>query len=261
VVAGRAFTDADTRPSTPVAIVNEEYARKFLANRNPIGQRLSAVVRSEKRELEIVGVVRSTAHFSLRRAPPATVYVPYDQLTGDVPTNVEVRAIGSSGALTAAIQQALQPLLPTAPVEVQALSSQVDATLVQERMMATLGTGFGALALALAAVGIYGLLGYGVARRTREIGIRMALGAKPAGVIGLILRGAHAPLVAGIALGLPAAWALSRLFASMLFGLTPADPIAIGGATVLLVLVAHAAAYLPARRAARVDPLIALRSE
>jgi predicted permease len=261
LVAGRAFTDADTRQSTPVAIVNEDYVRKFLANRTPIGQRLTAVVRREKRELEIVGVARSTAHFSLRSAPPATVYVPYDQLTGDVPTNVEVRAIGSSGALTVAIQQALQPLLPTAPVEVQPLSSQVDATLVQERMMATLGTGFGALALALAAVGIYGLLGYGVARRTREIGIRMALGAKPAGVVALVLRGARAPLVAGIALGLPAAWALSRLFASMLFGLTPADPIAIGGATVLLVLVAHAAAYLPARRAARVDPLIALRSE
>jgi putative ABC transport system permease protein len=261
IIAGREFSDADTRLSTPVAIVNEDYARRFLPNRNPIGQRLTAVVRNEKRELEIVGVARSIAHFSLRSAPPETVYVPYYQLTGDVPTNVEVRAIGSLAALTPVLQQALQPLLPTAPVEVHPLSSQVDATLVQERMMATLGTGFGALALALAAVGIYGLLAYGVARRTREIGIRMALGAKRTGVVALILRGARAPLVAGIAVGLPVAWALSRLFASMLFGLTPADPIAVGGATVLLVLVAHAAAYLPARRAARVDPLIALKCE
>ena len=261
IAAGREFTDADTRQSAPVAIVNEDYVRQYLANRNPIGQRLSAVVRNEKRELEIVGVVRTIAHFSLRGARPATVYVPYHQLTGNVPTTVEIRTIGSSATLTAAIQQTLQPLLPTAPVEVRLLSSQVNATLVQERMLATLGTGFGVLALALAAVGIYGLLGYGVARRTREIGIRMALGASPTGVVALILRGARAPLAVGIALGLPAAWALSRLFRSMLFGLTPADPIAIGGATLLLVLVAHAAAYLPARRAARVDPLVALKCE
>jgi ABC-type antimicrobial peptide transport system permease subunit len=119
----------------------------------------------------------------------------------------------------------------------------------------------GAFALVLATVGMFGVFAYAVRQRTREIGIRMALGARPAGVVALILRGARAPLVVGIALGLPAAWALSRLFASMLFGLTPADPIAIGGATVLLVLVAHTAAWLPARRAARVDPVIALRSE
>ncbi len=228
----------------------------------PIGQRLSAVVRGERKELQIVGVARSIQHANLRRPPPATVYVPYYQLAGDVPTNVEVRVAGSAAtAVASALKQTLQPLVPNEPVEVERLVTHVDATLVQERMLATLGTGFGILALAVAAVGIYGLLAYGVARRTREIGIRMALGAKPAGVIALILRAARVPLLAGIAIGLPAAWALSRLFASLLFGLTPTDPIAIGGATLVLVLVAHAAAYLPARRAARVDPLIALKCE
>src|SRR5262249_59560747 len=113
----------------------------------------------------------------------------------------------------------------------------------------------------LAAVGIYGLLAFAVTQRTREIGIRMALGARPSRVIALLLRGVRLPLTIGIAAGLPAAWALSRLVESMLFGLKPADPLAIGGATLLLVAVAHLAAYVPARRAARVDPLVALRSE
>ena len=128
-------------------------------------------------------------------------------------------------------------------------------------MMATLGTGFGVLALALAAVGVYGLLAYAVARRTREIGIRMALGAGRGGVIALVLRRAQIPLAIGIAAGLPAAWAGSRFIESMLFGVHATDAAAIGGAIAALLAVAHLAAYLPARRAARVDPLTALRSE
>ena len=127
--------------------------------------------------------------------------------------------------------------------------------------MAALATAFGILALGLAAVGIYGLLAYAVARRTREIGIRMALGAPRSGVMALMLRGAQVPLAMGIALGMPMAWVASRAIDSMLFGLTATDTAAIGGAVVILLGVAHLAAWLPARRAARVDPLIALRSE
>ena len=127
--------------------------------------------------------------------------------------------------------------------------------------MATLGAGFGLLALTLACVGLYGLLAYGVAQRTREIGIRMALGAQGARVVALVLgRGTRLVLI-GIALGLPAAWAASRWVRSMLFGLTPADPATLGGAILLLVAAAQLAGYLPARRAARVDPLVALRHE
>jgi putative ABC transport system permease protein len=261
IVAGREFTDGDTRQSPPVAIVNERYAQRFLSGRNPIGQRLSAIVRGEKRELDIVGVARSVNHSSLRRSPSSTVYVAYAQLTGDVPTNVEVRAAGSLAAVSSALQQALQPLLPAEPVEVQRLASQVDATLVQERMLATLGTGFGILALALAAVGVYGLLAYGVARRTREIGIRMALGAQRRVVLTLILSAAWRPILVGLAIGLPAAWAASQGIQSLLFGLNPADPVAIVAAVLLLAIVAHLAAYVPARRASRVDPLVALRHE
>jgi putative ABC transport system permease protein len=155
----------------------------------------------------------------------------------------------------------LQPLQPNAPVEIQPLSAQVQGTLVQERMMATLGAGFGLLALVLASVGIYGLLAYSVAQRTREIGIRMALGAHRRGVMALVLGAALRPLVLGIGIGLPAAWAASRWIDSMLFGLKPTDPATIAAATIVLALVAHLAAYLPARRAARVDPLVALKCE
>jgi putative ABC transport system permease protein len=261
IVAGRDFTDGDARQSPAVAIVNQRYADRYFPAQNPLGHRLSAVVRGEHRELEIVGVARSANTSGLRRPPPPTVYVPYAQLIGDVPTNLELRVEGPVTGLTATLQQMLQPLQPNDPIEVERLSSQVDGTLVQERMMATLGAGFGLLALALACVGVYGLLAYGVARRTKEIGIRMALGARRSRVLTMVLAGAQRPLLAGVALGVPAAWALSRWIQSMLFGLQTYDPVAIGSATLLLTAVAHIAASVPAWRASRVDPLVALRHE
>jgi putative ABC transport system permease protein len=196
----------------------------------------------------------------LRKEAPATVYVAYSQLTGDFPTTVTVRATGALGQVSSAIQQTLQTRLG-GPVAVRALSAQVDGTLVQEQMMATLASAFGLLALVLACVGLYGLLAYGVAQRTREIGIRMALGARGARVVALVLGRGTLLVLIGIALGLPAAWAASRWVKTMLFGLTPLDPVAIGGAIVLLVAAAQLAGYIPARRAARVDPLVALRHE
>jgi predicted permease len=261
IVAGREFTPRDTRAAPAVAIVNQRYVEKFFAGRNPIGQHLSAVVRGEPRDLEIIGVAGNTSAASLRRDAPAMVYVAYAQLTGDLPSTISVRVSGSIGAAAEMMRQLLQPSLPNAPVDVRPLSTQVAATIVQERMMATLGGAFGALALVLASVGVYGLLAYGVARRTREIGIRMALGAGRRGVIALVVRGARGPLLIGLAIGLPAAWTASRWIESMLFGLKPMDPLAIGGAIAVLIAVASLAALLPARRAARVDPLVALRCE
>jgi putative ABC transport system permease protein len=144
---------------------------------------------------------------------------------------------------------------------VRALSTQVEMAMAQERMMATLASGFGGLALVLACVGLYGLLNYSVARRTREIGIRMALGAQRRGVIGMEVRTAARLVAAGMALGLPAAWLASRWVKSMLFGLAPTDPATIAGAAAVLAGAALAAAYLPARRASKVDPVTALREE
>jgi len=261
LLSGREFTDRDSADSPAVAVVNEVFAQRYFAKQNPVGRHLSANVRGRRRELEIVGLAKNTNAAGLRAAPPPTVYVSYAQLTGDFPTTSALRATGPLGRVASAIQQALQSKLPGAPIEVRPLSTQVEATIVQERMMATLAGGFGLLALTLACVGLYGLLAYSVTQRTKEIGIRMALGAQGTRVVTLVLKGAARLVLVGIALGLPAAWAASRWVESMLFGLAPTDPASIGGAIVLLTTAAQIAAYLPARRASRIDPLTALRHE
>ncbi len=261
LLAGREFTDRDAAGRPPVAIVNETYARQFLAGRYPVGQHLSAIVRGERRDLEIVGVAADTRAAGLRTPPPPTVYVAYAQLTGDFPTTLTIRVAGPLARTGTAIRETVQKQVPSAPVEVRGLSEQVDARMAQERMLATLASGFGFLALVLVSIGLYGLLAYGVARRTREIAIRMALGAGRTGVIALVLRSAGRLVLLGVALGVPAALGASRWVESMLFGLKPTDLATIGGAVVLLAVTAHVAAFVPARRASRVDPLAALRHE
>jgi predicted permease len=261
LLAGREFTEHDAKDNPPVAVVNEAFARRFFPNQNPLGQHLSAVVRRRPTDLEIIGVAKNTNLRGLRAMPPPTVYLAYSQLTGDFPSTLEIRASGSVGQVASAIQKEIQRKLPDTPIEVRGLSAQVDAAMVQERMMATLAGGFGALALILACVGLYGLLNYSVARRTKEIGIRMALGARQTHVIGMEIRSAVRLVMLGMVLGLPAAWVLSRWIKSLLFGLTPTDPATIAAAAILLSAAALMAAYLPARRASRVDALTALRHE
>jgi predicted permease len=261
LVTGRDFSDRDVPDAPAVAIVNERYAATYFPHQNAVGRHLTSTVNGHTHDLEIVGVARNTITRNLRGAPPRIVYVAYSQLTGPSFANVVVRANGSFAAVSTALLRLLQPFDRVTPLEVRALSDQVQGAMARERLMASLASAFGALALVLASVGIYGLLAYAVARRTREIGIRMALGARPSAVVALVLRGAWIPLAIGVVVGMPAAWALARLIQSMLFGLTPADPVAIGVATLLLFVVAHATAYVPARRASRTDPLVALRHE
>jgi ABC-type antimicrobial peptide transport system permease subunit len=160
-----------------------------------------------------------------------------------------------------AVRKELQPAFPSSPLEVRALSDQVEQTLVQERLMASLAGGFGVLGLLLACAGLYGLLAYSVVRRTKEIGIRVALGAKPHGVQWMVAGGALRLIGIGVSLGLPAAWAASRWVRSMLFGLSTTDPGIIALAVILLGAAGVVAAYLPAQRASRVDPMTALRHE
>jgi predicted permease len=261
LMSGREFSEHDSAESPAVAVINERFAQRYFPNQNPIGQHLAATVRGRTRDLEIVGLVKNTNAAGLRAAAPRTVYVAYAQLQGDFSTTLEVRATGAPGQVASAVQQLVQSRIPNTAIDVRPLSAQVDATMVQERMLATLAGAFGLLALMLTCIGLYGLLAYSVARRTREIGIRMALGAQRNPVILIVLKDAARLVAIGVALGLPAAWAASRGVASMLFGVKPIDPASIGAAIALLTAAALVAAYLPARRASLVDPLTALRHE
>ena len=261
ILAGRGFSELDSTHSTPVTVVNERFAERYFAGQNPIGQHLAAAVNGRPVQLEIIGMVRNTHATGVRSAPPATVYVAYAQLTGHISSSLEIRAAGRLSEVASSVTQLLKSRLPNASIDVRPLSVQVEATMVRERMMATLASGFGVLALVLASVGLYGLLSYRVAQRTKEIGIRMAVGARRRQVVALIVRGAARLVAIGIVVGLPGVWALSRWIQSMLFGLDATDPVAIAVAIMVLLVVAQIAVCLPAWRAARVDPLPALRHE
>ena len=259
LIAGREF-DAHDQGSFRVAIVNQTFAARYFPGRSPIGEYLSATVTRPASDLQIVGVVKDASSVSLRGVPRPTVYVSYFQRPVREGT-LEIRAGGSLSQAAAAIRKELQASFPNTPLEVRGLDEQVERTLVQERLMASLAGGFGALGLVLACVGLYGLLAYSVVRRTKEIGIRMALGAARSMVLWMVARWALGLVGAGIAVGLPASWAISRSVQSMLFGLKATDPSVVASAVMLLGAAGVAAAYFPARRAARVDPMTALREE
>ncbi len=261
VVLGREFTAHDDAASPAVAIVNETFVRRHLPDRNPLGAQLSISISSAPIEYEIVGVVKDATYMTLREPPRPTAYAPYSQRGGAGPITFEVYATGSLAQVASAVHAEVQPKLPGTPVQIRTLTAQLERSLVQERLMATLAAAFGVLALVLAAVGLYGLLAYTVARRTSEIGIRVALGAQRTDVIGLVLRQTSALIGIGLAVGFCGAAMVTRSLDAMLFGLTPLDPVTFISASLVFVVVAMLASYVPARRAAKVDPLVALRCE
>jgi predicted permease len=261
IVAGRPIDATDAPGSLPVAVVNEAYARRYFPDRAAVGQALAAQVRGAVRQLAIVGVAEDTRSSGLRQVPPEIVYVAYAQLPGERRMHLLVKGAGGPGALARTIEPVVRAAMPGAVFEATPLATQVGATLVRERVLALLAAGFGLLALLLAAMGLYGLMAYGVSQRTRELGVRLALGAPRGQIVGLVLRGAARLVIAGAVIGVPAAWAATRGIESLLFGVEPADPGIAAGAVASLVAAACLAAYLPARRAARTDPLIALRQE
>jgi predicted permease len=270
LIAGREFTERDVSSAPDVAVINEAFASRHFPAQNAVGQYLSAIVRGRKTDLQIVGVVKNSFLAGLRRDPPPAVYVAYYQLprpnpegksTANFPTTLEIRAAGSLARVSADVRTKLQAILPTTPIEVRALEAQVEATLVQERLLATVAGVFGLLALILACIGLYGLLAYSVARRTKELGIRMALGARRHKVIAAVTGKGMGLALLGIVPGVPVAFFASRWVESMLFGLTHTDTTTVLGAAVALLAAAVIAAYFPARRAAAVDPITALRDE
>ena len=263
VLLGRGFTAQDVAGAPKVAVVNQAFVEKFFAGQNPVGRRYSTggPGATAANEVEIVGVVRNAKYTSLREATAPAVYVPaLQRVTGMA--NYAVRARGDMAALFPAIRAAVREIDPTLPVlGLRTQDEQLDRNHAQERLFAQLSGFFGLLALALACVGLYGLMSYNVLRRTGEIGVRMALGALPGQILRMILKESLGLVCLGVAAGLGAAYAASRLVATMLFGLNATDPVTYGAVALLLVAVALLAALLPARRAARTDPLVALRSE
>ncbi|HEY2433251.1 MAG TPA: ABC transporter permease [Vicinamibacterales bacterium] len=260
VVSGRAISDRDTATSPKVVVINEAAVRKYFPNENPLGHHFGSSPETVG-DLEIVGVLRDAKYNSVREAAPPTMYVPYRQARLSNAT-IEVRtAMAPAGAMTA-IREAVRQIDPNLPLtDVSTQIEQVEKRFQQEKLFAQAYTLFGGIALLLAAIGLFGLMSYNVSRRTNEIGIRMALGAQRSDVLGLVMRESMVLVAIGVAAGLAIALLSSRLVTTLLYGLAPRDPLAMSAAIGVMIAVSALAGYLPARRASRVDPMVALHYE
>jgi predicted permease len=267
ILAGRDFTSHDTKTSPLVAIVNEAAARKLFAGTNAIGgvyhDEAPGAHGTKHVLVEIVGLAKDAKYRRLRDEIPPTIYLPISQNPAPfaVVGTYELKFSGPSSDLITEVKKVLGAIDPRLSIDFHLLSAQVADSLLQEKLLATLAGFFGLLALSLASVGLYGVVAYSVTRRRNEIGIRMALGAARKSVLWMILHELTLVLLVGLMLGLSASVACSRFVRAMLYGLTPSDPSTLAGACLVLVAVATIAGYLPARSAARLDPLAALRDE
>jgi putative ABC transport system permease protein len=266
LVAGRDFDDRDTQASTKVAIVNQTFIRKLGLGPNPVGKRFWREVFDKVREpdqmYEIVGLVTDMKYGDLHEDFLPVAYFPASQNPHpDLSDQILIRSHIPLMSLTSEVKRTISTVSPDITIDFQAFESMIRDSLLRDRLMATLSGFFGLLAVVLAVVGLYGVMSYMVARRTNEIGIRIALGAHRSAVVKMILREAAMLVAAGFLVGTVAALAGGRAAGSLLFGLQPYDPLTLVMAMGLLATVALAAAYLPASRASRVDPIVALRNE
>ena len=261
-MAGRDFTRADVLGAPKVAIVNQAFARKFNLGDRAVGTRMSTGRNATALDIEIVGLVQDAKYSEVKDAVPAQFFTPYLQDERAGASAFYARTSGDATALLGAVQAAIKALDPNLPIEnPKTMTQQVRENVFLDRMISTLSAGFAVLATVLAAVGLYGVLAYTVAQRTREFGLRMALGADAGMVRRLVLGHVGRMTVLGGAVGLVAAVGLGRLASSMLFELDGYDPAVLGTSVILLTLVALAAGLVPAVRASRIQPLTALRQD
>jgi predicted permease len=260
IVRGRAFADADMAEGADVAIVTESTARNLWPGQDPIGQALVVAGLNEDFTLEVVGVARDAQLAVVGRVEPYYLYLPARQRVAQL-LRLIVKSRTDFASTSAVIREAAARLDPGLAVQVSPLESNFEFWRRLSKVLTGLAGSLGLLALSLGAVGIYGVVAYFVGRRTREIAIRVALGARPRAVLAMILRRTMRPVVIGAVVGLAGAIAVSRLLAGVLFGVSPFDPIGIGGAALFVLAVAFAAGFLPGRKATRQHPLAALHYE
>jgi predicted permease len=261
LLAGRDFTATDVQGSPEVAIVNETMARQYFGRENPIGRRFGWIPH-EAAKIEIVGVVKDARYDSLRETSPPMVYQSFAQRAGN-PDFIQTRVAGASvfGNM-ADLRSAIKAVDGRLPIlETTTMGAEVDRSLSQERLVARLAGAFGLLALTLAALGLYGVVSYAVTRRTSEIGLRIALGGQLRHIKQLVLRETIVLSLTGIVAGILGAAAAQGLIATQLFGLTPTDPTVLAGSAAVLLAVGAVAGFIPARRASKIEPLVALRYE
>jgi len=260
LAAGRAFSDRDTQTAPKVVVINEAAARKYFAGENPVGRHFGSSYETAG-DLEVVGVVKDAKYDSLRNDPPPTMYTPYTQNRLGAMT-FELRTTGDPSASVNGVREAVRRVDPALPIlTISTQTEQIERRYAQEKIFAQAYALFGGLALAVAAIGLFGLMSYSVARRTNEIGIRMALGARREDVVSMVMRESIVLVALGVLIGTAAALGAGRFVATLLFNLAPNDPVSIAAAAVMMIAVSVLAGYLPARTASRVDPMVALRDE
>ena len=262
-LGGRDFTNRDTKAAPHVVIVNEAFARKFTNGTNPIGHHFRQPDYPERPafDQEIVGYVRDAVYRSLRAPVPPTIYVPIAQ-QAEAPSGISIGVRAASGPpalLTKSVAAALSVVHSDITMSFRPLAEQVDSSLIQERIVAMMSSFFGALALLLAGLGLYGITSYAVSRRRTELGIRMALGAGPGGVVRLVLQRVAILVGFGVIAGIVASWTLARFVSTLLFGLQPHDAVTLATAALVLMAIGALAGWIPARRAAYIDPARVLR--
>jgi predicted permease len=264
ILLGRDITDADTATSTEVAVVNEKFAKKFFPDQNPIGRKFWwDDTEHRNRPFEIVGVVRDVIDKELKMDIEPQHYLAIAQKKAPLGAlNIDIRTSGDPDTMADTIRNAIKAFNSQIVISrIRPLRTQIDSTINNEIIIAKLSSFFGVLALLLASIGLYGVMSYTIAGRTRELGVRIALGAQRGDVLGMVMREAMLLVIIGVGVGIPAALAASRIIMSMLYGLKPYDPIALASVVVLLAVVGALAGFIPARRATKVDPMVALRYE